>query len=121
MTNSSPWLRLVAVFSASFVFIGFGSRMGQRVLASKRSGAVVQSYSFMPGQSMDFQNRKFHRIEVRSIYPIRVLSGPCHQEYVVQFFCESKQPGDIFITDRRKMPFLRTPEANEITITEMKK
>lgn len=90
-------------------------------MASKKSDALVQSYSFMPGQSMNFPNKKFKRIEVRSTFPIRVLTANCHEEYVVQFFCTSSQPGDIFVTDRRSKPLLGTPEANQITITELKK
>lgn len=93
---------------------------GSFVLASKKSDSVVQSYSMLPGQSMNFANRKYHRIEVRSTFPVRVLTGPCHEEYVVQFFCDSA-PGDVFITDRRTKPLFGTPEANQVTITEIKK
>ncbi len=91
-----------------------------QVLASRNSKANVVSYSFLPGQSMNFPNRKYHRVEVRSTFPIRVLTGPCHEEYVVQFTCDSK-PGDVFITDRRSKPLFGTPEANQVTITEIKK
>lgn len=121
MANSSLWPRLIAIIGIALVTVGLGSRMGSQVSASKKSDAVVQSYSFMPGQSMNFPNRKFKRIEVRSTFPVRVLSGSCHEEYVVQFFCSSDKPGDIFVTDRRSQPLFRTPQANEITITQIKK
>lgn len=114
--------RVVAagVVAVSLV-LGFSfAASGPFVLASKKSDSVVQSYSMLPGQSMKFANRKYHRIEVRSTFPVRVLTGPCHEEYVVQFFCDSA-PGDVFITDRRTKPLFGTPEANQVTITEIKK
>lgn len=118
---TSSWFRLLPFSSIALVSMALGSSVDSRVFASKKSDAVVQSYSFMPGQSMNFPNRKFKRIEVRSTFPVRVLTGNCHEEYVVQFFCSSDQPGDIFVTDRRSQPLFRTPQANEITITEIKK
>jgi hypothetical protein len=114
------WAHLLAVCSVAATSIIVTNHFAPDSLASKSSYTVVQSYSFLPGQSMDFPNKKFHRVEVRSTFPVRVLTGPCHEENVVQFFCKS-DPGDIFITDLRGKPFLRTPEANQITITEIKK
>ena len=117
--KNSPWARSITFTSVALLGISLPSLTKSAVLA--KSDAVVQSYSFLPGQSMNFPNRKFKRIEIRSTFPMRVLSGRCHEEYVVQFFCTSDQPGDIFVTDLRKPPLLGTPEANQVTITEMKK
>ena len=119
--KNSPWARFIAIPAITLLGICLQSHPGSGVLA--KSDAFVQSYSFMPGQSMNFTNRKFKRVEVRSTFPMRVLSGQCHEEYVVQFFCKSDQPGDIFVTDLRKKPLLGlgTPQANQITITEIKK
>lgn len=72
--------------------------------------------NFMPGQSGSIINRDFRKVEVRSTFPVRVFSGPCHEEYTVDFTCDSN-PGDVFITDRRLPPIFHAPEANEITIT----
>ncbi len=113
------WARFFALVGITIFGICLQAHRGSGVLA--KSDAVVQSYSFMPGQSMNFSNRKFKRIEIRSTFPMRVLSGQCHEEYVVQFFCRNDQPGDIFITDLRKRPLLGAPQANQITITQMKK
>lgn len=122
MANTSPSLRrLIAIGTFAACTLGLclvANRSGSVVMA--KANPVVQSYSFMPGQSMNFPNRKYRKIEVRSTFPVRVLTGPCHEENVVQFFCNS-QPGDIFITDLRGKPLFRTPEANQITITEIKK
>jgi hypothetical protein len=123
MENSSPWARRFATAGIAGILIGFAALPSHRltpVMASQNSKANVVSYSFLPGQSMNFPNRKYHRVEVRSTFPIRVLTGPCHEEYVVQFTCDSK-PGDVFITDRRTKPLFGTPEANQVTITEIKK
>jgi hypothetical protein len=125
MENTSPWLRrsLAAGIAFAGILIGFSVIPSHRlthVLASRRSKTHIVSYSLMPGESMNFSNRKYHRVEVSSTFPIRVLTGPCHQEYVVQFSCEGK-PGDVFVTDRRSKPLFGTPQANQITITEIKK
>jgi hypothetical protein len=125
MAKCASWGLHLAVGGVACVSLVFGwsfavSRSGPAVLASKKSDAVVQSYSMLPGESMNFANKKYHRIEVRSTFPVRVLTGPCHEEYVVQFFCNSA-PGDVFITDRRSKPLFGTPEANQVTITEIKK
>lgn len=125
MENSSPWARRFAAAGIVFAGIVIGAsvipshRLAQ-VMASRNSKTTVVSYSFLPGQSMNFPNRKYHRVEVRSTFPIRVLTGTCHEEYVVQFTCDSK-PGDVFITDRRSKPLFGAPEANQVTITEIKK
>jgi len=125
MKNTPPWaLRFAAaVIASTGILIGssvISFQHAGQVMASRKPNSVVESYSFLPGQSMNFPNRKYHRIEVRSTFPIRVLTGPCHEEYVVQFSCVS-EPGDLFITDRRSKPLFGTPEANQITITEIKK
>jgi hypothetical protein len=71
--------------------------------------------SFMPGQAVDIPNRRFRKVEVHSEYPIRVLTGNCHVDYSVEFFCTG-DPSDIFITDLRKMPVFLTPRGNLITM-----
>jgi len=76
----------------------------------------TKTVSFMPGQAVNLPNRKFRKIEVRSEYPLRVLVGPCHSDYTVEFFCES-EPADIFIVDTRRTPIFLTPRANNVTIT----
>jgi hypothetical protein len=72
--------------------------------------------SFLPGQAHNFPNRRFRKVEIRSEYPIRVLTGRCHVDYTVEFFCDG-DPGDIFIADTRKMPVFLTPRANSITVS----
>ncbi|MFP5205578.1 MAG: hypothetical protein ACLGSH_09495 [Acidobacteriota bacterium] len=123
MANTFPRAPRFAAISIAFtgILIGLSLVPSHRltpVMAAKKPHVV--SYSLLPGQSMNFSNRKYHRIEVRSTFPVRVLTGPCHEEYVVQFSCESK-PGDVFLTDRRSKPLFGTPQANQITITEIKK
>jgi hypothetical protein len=123
MKNTSPWARRAAAAGIAFAGILAGSSMISHttmVPVMAKSKAVVASYALLPGQSMNFSNRKYHRVEVRSTYPIRVLSGTCHEEYVVEFTCKS-DPGDVFITDRRSKPLFGTPQANQVTITEIKK
>jgi hypothetical protein len=123
MKNTSPWVRRFAAIAIASAGILIGSSIipfhsASQVMASRKLNTV--EYSLMPGQSMDFRNRKYHRVEVRSTFPIRVLTGPCHEEYVVQFSCDSA-PGDVFITDRRSKPLFGTPQGNQVTITEIKK
>ncbi|MFZ0303756.1 MAG: hypothetical protein WAL75_13790 [Terracidiphilus sp.] len=125
MKNASLWARRLAaaVIASSVILIGSSvipAHHLSQVMASRKPNTVVESYSFLPGQSMNFSNRKYHRVEVRSTFPIRVLTGSCHEEYVVQFSCYG-EPGDVFITDRRNKPLFGTPQANQITITEIKK
>jgi len=72
--------------------------------------------SFLPGQTADIKNQKFRKVLIRSEYPLRILTGHCHAEGTVEFFCDGN-PGDIFITDTRRVPLIMTPRANSITIT----
>lgn len=121
MAKHLPWaLRVSAAGVASVSFLVGASFVASGPAVFAKSNAVVQSYSMLPGESMNFANKKYHRIEVHSTFPVRVLTGPCHEEYVVQFSCDSA-PGDVFITDRRSKPLFGTPQANQITITEIKK
>jgi len=76
----------------------------------------TRTFSFMPGQAVNLMNKQFRKVTIRSDYPLRVLSGPCHQDYTVQFFCDG-DPADIFISDTRRMPVFMTPKANSVTIT----
>lgn len=125
MKNTSPWARrfTTAVIASAGILLGsslLSFHPVTNVMAARNPKTLVQSYSFLPGQSMNFPNKKYHRVEIHSTFPIRVLTGPCHEEYVVQFTCNS-DPGDVFITDRRSKPLFGTPQANQITITEVKK
>ena len=72
--------------------------------------------SFMPAQTANFPNRGFRKVLIRSEYPLRILTGRCHSDYTVEFFCNG-DPADIFITDTRRQPIFMTPRANSITIT----
>jgi len=76
----------------------------------------TKTVSFMPGQAINIKNANFKKVEVRSEYPLRVLTGHCHNDYTVQFFCEG-EPADIFIADTRRPPVFMTPKANSVTIT----
>src|ERR1019366_1365828 len=67
--------------------------------------------SFMPAQAANFPNRKFRKVLIRSEYPVRILTGRCHSDYTVEFFCDG-DPSDIFITDTRHRPVFSTPRAN---------
>jgi hypothetical protein len=78
--------------------------------------AHSKTVSFMPGQATNIPNRKFRKVEVRSEYPLRVLTGRCHSDYTVEFFC-SGDPADIFIADTRHKPIIMAPRANSVTIT----
>jgi hypothetical protein len=72
--------------------------------------------SLMPGQTTDLINREFRIVEIHSQFPLRILNANCQEDYAVEFFCRG-DPADIFLTDRRLPPILRTPEANTITVT----
>ena len=75
-----------------------------------------KSVSLLPGQEYKLTNHSYHKIEVHSAYPIRIVNGDCHNDYAVQINCEG-QPSPVFITDLRHMPRFGTPRANPITIT----
>lgn len=69
----------------------------------------------LSGQAMNFTNRQFRKVEIHSEYPLRILTGQCHQDYTVQFLCEG-DPADLFIVDARLRPIFTTPRANQVTI-----
>jgi hypothetical protein len=75
-----------------------------------------KTFSFMPSQTINAPNRTFRKVEIRSDYPLQILVGPCHNDYTVEFFCNS-EPADIFIRDVRHYPVFLTPKANSVTIT----
>lgn len=77
---------------------------------------VSKTISFMPGQAINIPNKNFRKIEIHSGYPLRIFVGPCHNDYTVEFICNS-DPSDVFIVDTRHPPIFRTPIANSITIT----
>ena len=86
------------------------------IVAPRAPRTGTKTFSFMPGQTINVPNRFMRKIEIRSEYPLRVLTGKCHSDYTVEFFCEG-EPGDVFISDVRRMPVFMTPRANSITIT----
>jgi len=120
MANLWRWLRAPSALGLVALSIALASSTRASRPVEAKSNAVTQTYSFMPGQSMNFSNKKYHRIEIHSTFPVRILTGSCHEEYVVEFSCVG-EPGDVFVTDRRSKPLFGTPEANQITITELKK
>jgi len=75
-----------------------------------------KTISLMPGQAINIPNRAFRKVEIHSEYPLRVLIGPCHNDYTVEFFCDS-EPADLFVADTRRSPIFLTPKANSVTIT----
>lgn len=75
-----------------------------------------KTVSFMPGQAVNLPNKLYRKVEIHSEYPLRVLTGRCHNDYTVQFFCEG-EPADIFISDTRRRPIFTTPKGNLVTIT----
>jgi hypothetical protein len=77
---------------------------------------IIKTVSFMPGQAINIPNKKFRKIEIHSGYPLRIFVGPCHNNYAVEFVCNS-DPSDLFIVDIRRPPIFRTPVANSVTIT----
>jgi hypothetical protein len=79
-----------------------------------RSG--FKTFSLLPGQSFSSRNREFRKIHIRAEYPVKILTGPCTDNYTVDFSCDS-DPADIFITDTRNRPIFVSPKANSITIS----
>lgn len=84
--------------------------------ASHTPEIKTKTLQFLPGQSMDIPNPKSRKVEVKSEYPLRVLTGPCHSEYTVDFVCED-DPTDIEITDVRHVPITLKPSENKVTVT----
>lgn len=82
-------------------------------LIPKKKSATI---ALMPGQAINLPNRTFRIVEVHSQFPLRILTGKCHDDYAVEFVCNG-DPGDIFITDRRVPPIFHTPEGNSVTVT----
>lgn len=77
---------------------------------------ITKTYALLPGETGNLHNATYSRIEVRSEYPVRVLTGPCHADYTVDFFCPSGS-SDVFIQDERSKPLFRSPSANAVTVT----
>jgi hypothetical protein len=75
-----------------------------------------KTVAFMPGEAVNFPNRQFRKVEIHSEYPLRILTGHCHQDFTVEFVCEG-DPADVFIVDTRRRPIFMTPRANTVTIT----
>lgn len=93
------------------------SSPAERPLQTERTPEThTNTVSFMPAQAANIPNRRFRKVLIRSEYPLRILTGRCHSDYTVEFFCNG-DPGDIFITDTRRQPIFMTPRANSITIT----
>ncbi len=79
--------------------------------------AFRKVFSLLPAQTLNLRNRNFHRVEIRSEYPIQIAAGDCQNDYTVQWTCTFDDPADLFIRDRRNPPILLTPRANSITVT----
>lgn len=78
--------------------------------------SASKTFALLPTQAVNLPNRHFRDIEIRSEYPLQILTGPCHEVATVEFFCQS-DPSDIFIRDTRNQPIFATPRANNVTIT----
>ncbi len=87
-----------------------------RYIEPRKPTSDTQSFAMMPSQTVNLPNRRFRKVEIHSTFPLRVLTGKCHEEYTVEFFCND-EPADIFIQDVRRVPIFRTPEGNTVTIT----
>jgi hypothetical protein len=76
-----------------------------------------KTYSLLPGRTLNLKNKAFHRVEIRSEYPVQIAAGECHTDYTVQWTCSFKDPSDLFIRDLRSTPVFSTPRANAITVS----
>lgn len=70
----------------------------------------------LPGQSTNLENKRYRKVLIQSQFPIRVMSGSCHSDYTVQFFCEG-DPSDVFITDMRPHPIFHVSVSNPVSVT----
>jgi hypothetical protein len=59
-----------------------------------------RTVALRPAETFNLANRNYRKIEVRSTFPIRIVSGKCHSDYTVDFLCEGI-PSEIFISDAR--------------------
>lgn len=117
---------LMALSAAGMVLVfvyeygRFDGRQESTAPAVQYQGAPPKTHtamvSLLPGQYTSIPNRTYRKVLIRSDYPLRIVTGNCHENYTVQFFCEG-DPGDIFLTDTRRVPIFATPRANSITIT----
>ena len=106
---------------AAFVFLfAYGANRFLHPIDAQRGVFApemrTKTIALMPGQAFNAPNRQFRKIEIRSEYPLQIMTGPCHQDFTVQFFCESA-PADLFVRDTRHFPLFMTPKANAVTIT----
>lgn len=97
------------------VYYAADSAPSVNYLPQQKPAFDTRVIAFMPGQAMNFTNRQFRKVEIHSEYPLRILTGQCHQDYTVQFLCEG-DPADLFIVDARLRPIFTTPRANQVTI-----
>jgi hypothetical protein len=77
---------------------------------------VSKTVSFMPGEAVNIPNSQFKKVEIHSQFPIRVLTGNCHVDYTVEFFC-NQGPNEVFISDMRQKPIFTAPQGNFVSIT----
>ena len=111
---------ILAVLSAIAIILAIHFSTGSRLFKNggidepPRPQVFQKSYALLPTQSLEIENGHFRRIEIRSQFPIRALTGSCQANYTVDFFCND-EPHDILITDARNMPVFSTPTANPIT------
>jgi hypothetical protein len=65
-----------------------------------QSRSWSKTYSVLPSQTLNIQNRKFHVAEIRTEYAVQLAAGPCHADSTVQWHCTFDEPSDLFIRDR---------------------
>jgi hypothetical protein len=95
--------------------LAVGSALAQDAQEHKNR---AHTFSLLPGKTLNIQNKSFHRVEIRSEYPVQISAGNCHIEYTVQWLCTFRDPADLFIRDLRHEPIFATPRANAVTVTE---
>jgi len=74
-----------------------------------------QTIALRPSESLNLPNRTYRKIEVRSTFPVRVVSGNCHSDYTVDLQCEGI-PSEIFITDARTVSTSGSQASNTVDI-----
>lgn len=75
----------------------------------------VKTFALLPGGSMDIQNRQRYTFEVRSQFPVKIISGECQVSYTVDATCENDS-ADLVVIDLRTMPLFSQPESNTVTV-----
>jgi hypothetical protein len=77
-------------------------------------GSLKKTFAVLPGRVMDFRNKIFRTVEIRSEYPVEILAGSCRAESKAQWTCKFDDPADIFIRDLR--PHTTDPSVRANTV-----